>query len=88
MKLTSFALSKINTPAVRHELSGVLQRTEQTIIRYIRINEHNGPPTTLGAMEVITQMTGLTYEEIIERAPVRTVRLAESQKKPANTGFV
>lgn len=87
MKLTAIALSQINSPAVRHELSGVLQRTEQTIIRYIRANEHNGPLTTLGAMEVITQMTGLTYEEIIERAPVRTIGLAESQKKPVNTGF-
>lgn len=71
MKLTTIALSKVNTPAVRRELSGVLQCTEQTIIRYIRKNEHNGPLTTLGAMEVITLMTKLTYEEIIERTPVR-----------------
>lgn len=71
MKLTTIALSKVNTPAVRRELSGVLQCTEQTIIRYIRKNEHNGPLTTLGVMEVITLMTKLTYEEIIERTPVR-----------------
>ena len=73
MKLTTIALSKVNTPAVRRELSGVLQCTEQTIIRYIRKNEHNGPLTTLGAMEVITLMTKLTYEEIIERTPVRKI---------------
>ena len=88
MKLTTIALSKVNTPAVRHELSGILQRTEQTIIRYIRKNEHNGPLTTLGAVELISHITKLTYEEIIERAPVRTIGLAESQKKPVDTGFV
>jgi hypothetical protein len=81
MKLTTIALSKVNTPAVRRELSGILQCTEQTIIRYIRKNEHNGPLTTLGVMEVITLMTKLTYEEIIERGIVRATALAEGNKK-------
>jgi|GEM_PF-1040769 len=81
MKLTAIALSKVNTPAVRRELSGILQCTEQTIIRYIRKNEHNGPLTTLGAMEQIRKMTRLTYEEIIERGIVRKTALAERNKK-------
>jgi hypothetical protein len=67
MKISSIALAKINTPAVRHELSGVLQRTEQTIIRYIRANEKNGPLTTLAALEVMERMTDLARAEIIER---------------------
>ena len=66
MKLTSAALSKVNTPAVRRELSGILQCTEQTIIRYIHKNEENGPLTTISVLNAIKAMTELSYEQILE----------------------
>jgi predicted transcriptional regulator len=67
MKLSEAALKLINTPAIRHELAGVLNRTEQTIIRYIKANMNVGPLTTLVALEVIERMTKLPREEIIKR---------------------
>lgn len=66
MKLTHTALSKVNTPAVRRELSGILNCTEQTIIRYIHKNEQNGPLTTIGVLNTIKAMTELSYDEILE----------------------
>jgi hypothetical protein len=66
MKLTLKALSKVNTPAVRRELSGILNCTEQTIIRYIHKNEENGPLTTISVLNAIKSMTELGYEEILE----------------------
>jgi hypothetical protein len=66
MKLTARALSKVNTPAVRRELSGTLNCTEQTIIRYIHKNEENGPLTTIVVLNTIKSMTELSYEDILE----------------------
>ena len=80
MKLTAIALSKVNTPAVRRELSGILQCTEQTIIRYLRKNENNGPLTTIGALNLITAMTKLTYEEILEKSTLKKA-VVKSNKK-------
>jgi len=67
MKLTAFALSKVNTPKVRRELAGVLRCTEQSIIRYIHKNEENGPLTLLAVIETIEELTGLTVKKIISR---------------------
>ena len=66
MKLSAQALSRVNTPAVRRELSGMLNCTEQTIIRYIHKNEMNGPLTTIGVLNTIKAMTQLSYEQILE----------------------
>lgn len=66
MKISAQAIAKVNTPAVRHELSGILKCTEQTIIRYIHKNEVNGPLTTIGALNAIKAMTQLSYEEMLE----------------------
>jgi hypothetical protein len=66
MKLSARALSKVNTPAVRHELSGMLKCTEQTIIRYIHKNEENGPLTTIGVLNAVKALTQLSYEEMLE----------------------
>jgi len=66
MKLSAQALSKVNTPAVRHELSGMLKCTEQTIIRYIHKNEENGPLTTIGVLNAVKALTQLSYEEMLE----------------------
>jgi hypothetical protein len=66
MKLSARALSKVNTPAIRHELSGMLKCTEQTIIRYIHKNEENGPLTTIGVLNAVKALTQLSYEEMLE----------------------
>lgn len=66
MKLSAQALSKVNTPAVRHELSGILKCTEQTVIRYIHKNEENGPLTTIGVLNAVKAMTKLSYGEMLE----------------------
>jgi hypothetical protein len=66
MKLTAQALKDINTPDIRRELSGLLQCTEQTIIRYIRKNKENGPLTTIGAIFMIKRLTTLTDDQLME----------------------
>lgn len=67
MKLTPKAITLINTPNVRRELSGVLHCTEQTIIRYILANKPNGRLTTLAAILKIKELTGLKDDEILEQ---------------------
>lgn len=67
MKLTAFALSKVNTPKVRRVLAVALHCTEQTIIRHITKNEENSPLTLLAAIEAIEEYTGLTQDKIISR---------------------
>ena len=66
MVITSKAIKVINTPTVRRELSGLLQCTEQTIIRYIRKNEANGPLTAVGVVRKVTELTRLPEKEILK----------------------
>lgn len=82
MTLTQTALDKIKNQDVRRELSGELKCTDQTISRYIKLNENNGPLTTAGAIKVIRDMTGLVDGEILE-AEVASVDgvVTESQNK-------
>jgi hypothetical protein len=68
MILTETALAQIKGPDVRRELSDELNCTDQTIMRYIKVNEDNGPLTSAGAMVIIRSVTGLTDGEILEKA--------------------
>jgi DeoR/GlpR family transcriptional regulator of sugar metabolism len=65
MQLTAKALKKVNTVNIRRELSGILQCTEQTIIRYIKKNEKNGMLTTMAAIDIIKKMTLLKEKDIL-----------------------
>lgn len=65
MKLKTDVLQKVNKPRVRLELANVLDCTEQTIIRYIKKNEENGPLTSLAAMKTIKKCTGMTTTSLI-----------------------
>jgi len=71
MKLSKAAITRINTPAIRRELSRVLDCTEQSIIRYIHRNKENGLLTTAGSLEVIRKETGLNDGEILVSEPVK-----------------
>jgi hypothetical protein len=52
-QLSSEAVKFINTPSIRRDLSGMLQCTEQTIIRYIHKNKINGPLTIVAVTEFL-----------------------------------
>jgi hypothetical protein len=71
MKLTKRALAAIKDAKVRRELQATLDCTEQTIIRYIKTNDPNGPLTTAGALQTIKKETGLTDKQILEQEPVK-----------------
>ncbi len=71
MKLTKRALAAIKDTKVRRELQVTLDCTEQTIIRYIKVNEPNGPLTTAGALQTIRKETGLSDKQILEQEPVK-----------------
>ena len=66
MKLTAQAIKAINTPSVRRELSGLLQCTEQTIIRYIHANKENGPLTVMAVILIVKRVTSLDNNDILD----------------------
>jgi hypothetical protein len=66
MILTKKALAAINTPKIRNLLALKLGHTEQWIIQLRKKNDPNGPLTTMAAMGVIRENTGLTDFDILE----------------------
>lgn len=66
MALTKKALQAINKPKIRLKLAVALDVTEQTIFLYIKKNSDN--LTKAKALEVIKEQTGLSVDEILEKA--------------------
>jgi hypothetical protein len=66
MKLTEKALQVIKQPHIRRELTVALKCTDQTIIRYIKGNEENGPLTLAASLKVIREVAELKDQEILE----------------------
>jgi len=66
MKLKKKALAAINTPKTRSLLALALGHTEQWIIQLIKKNGSNSSLTTMAALKVIRQETGLTDAEILQ----------------------
>lgn len=73
MILTENALEQIKDPGVRRALTVVLSCVDQTIVRYIKNNDSNGPLTTVAAVQKIKECTGLSEDEILEEAPIEVV---------------
>jgi hypothetical protein len=67
MILTENALELIKAPGIRRELTMTLSCVDQTIVRYIKNNDSNGPLTTVAAVQKIKEMTGLSESEILVR---------------------
>lgn len=68
MKLTADALKLINNKRTRARLALALDKSDQTIIRYIDDNDDN--LTKAAALEIIRQDTKMTDEAILEPAEV------------------
>lgn len=67
MKLTKNAISAIKSnKRVRARLQLELDKSEFTIARYLINNEDNGLLTTVAALSIIRQETGLTDSQILE----------------------
>lgn len=66
MRLSTEAITAINKPEVRIRLALELKCGDASISRYIKKNEDNGPLTTVGALKVIRQETGLSDLKILE----------------------
>jgi len=65
MILTENALELIKAPDIRRALTVVLSCVDQTIVRYIKNNDSNGPLTTVAAVQKIEELTGLSENEIL-----------------------
>lgn len=64
MKLKTEVLELIKEPRIRVLLQLALDVTEQTIIRYIKVNSDD--LTKAAALRVIKEETGLPEDEILE----------------------
>ena len=71
MQLTKIALTAIeqHSPGIRLMLALALNCSEATIYRYIRENDDN--LTKAAALEVISRITGLKMEDILEKKPAK-----------------
>lgn len=65
MKLTSQALTQIRNKRTRAKLAFRLNVTDQSIVNYIEANKENGPLTTMAAVQIIQEDTGLDQSEIL-----------------------
>jgi hypothetical protein len=69
MKITTTAIATIKKNLrLRNRLALELDKSGQTIDRWINTNESNGELTTLKALQVIKEETGLSDTEIIEES--------------------
>lgn len=75
MRLSPDAIAAIKAPRVRIKLAIELDCTDQSIVRYIKENEVNGPLTTAGALKVIREESGLTDKAILEAKPKKNDRI-------------
>lgn len=70
MKLSKKAIKGIKNQACRLKLALAMGFSEQWITKVIDANKQNGPLTTIKAMQVIREETGLTDSEILEEEKV------------------
>ena len=76
MKLTENTISKLKSDReLRLKLAYELQFTEVWIDRMIGKNKENGTLTTVKALHVIKDNTGLAFEEMLEEKPANVVVL-------------
>lgn len=66
MKLTAIALEKIDLLETRLKLALLFKVTERRVSQIIKENKENGHLTTVAALKVISQETGLKQSEILE----------------------
>lgn len=76
MQLTEQALQSLNTVSNRIALASALGRSEQWISKLLKVNKENGPLTTVTAIQVIRERTGLKQSEILTKV---------SEPKPATS---
>lgn len=67
MKLTKAVIKKLDTTR-RLKLAIALGFSEQWINRLVDTNKNNGPLTTIKALQLIREETGLTDAEILEES--------------------
>ncbi len=66
MKLTKKAIKALKNQAIRLKLAIALGFSEQWINKVIEANKPNGPLTTMAAIKVLREETGLTDSELLE----------------------
>ena len=76
MKLAPKVIEILSDPAnrpFRYRLAAALNFSEYWICKRIAQNKPNGPLTTLAAIRVISEETGLSQEEILEETSSKVV---------------
>lgn len=69
MRLSEKAIELIDNKTIHSKLALALNFTDTWIRGLVSKNKDNGPLTTMKAIEVIREETGLTDEDILEREP-------------------
>lgn len=71
MKITTTAIAAMKKNLrLRNRLALEMDKSAQTIERWIDVNESNGDLTTIKAIQVIREETGLADTEILEETEV------------------
>lgn len=71
MKLSKRAIKAINNTRVRMQIGLVLGVGEQSVRHYIRDNDDNGDLTRIGVLQVISEVTGMSTDEILTGEKVK-----------------
>lgn len=69
MRLSEKTISAINNKTFHSKLALALDFTDTWVRVLIAKNKENGPLTTIKAIQLIQEETGLSHEEILEVEP-------------------
>jgi hypothetical protein len=76
MRVSKKAIRKIDNQSTRLKLAQVIPCSETWVRVLIKKNKPNGPLTTIAAVGVITEVTGLDQSEVLEVTAPKPQRAA------------
>lgn len=76
MRLSKQAIKRINNTEMRMKIGLVLKVGEQSIRHYINANDDNGDLTRIGVLQLISEETGMSTEQILTTDKTHRVKAA------------
>lgn len=71
MKVRSEVIKKINKPQLRTRIAGQLAIGEATVYVHLKNNKDNGRLTKMDALKAISEVIGISTNEILELEQIR-----------------
>ena len=68
MRIKEETIKIIDTLTIKKALATELGCSVQSVYRYVRENNLNGPLTLLAVLEKIRELTGMSFDQIIDRS--------------------